>query len=211
MSWNASRASCLLSRSKKSGPETGPSLRRPAISVRPSLYPVLQGLPAGVNAIAAGAPFQFVEGVNLPKGRTAGIAPSTNLKCAPAAIAHFKFVDGVNLPKGRTAGIALGRDPARARRVRRVEHQLPCDPHKQVLAGDRLDVPLSPGCGAVMRGHLHNDAGALVRISRRIHNGDVNVVIVGDVRHRFAAVYTLSSFLPGNENITLQNHLIALA
>src|ERR1035438_5022627 len=61
MSWNASRASCLLSRSKKSGPETGPSWRRPAISVRPSLYPVLQGLPAGVNAIAAGAHFKFVD------------------------------------------------------------------------------------------------------------------------------------------------------
>src|ERR1022692_2925156 len=84
----------------------------------------------------------------------------------PAAIgagavgAYLELVDWVNLPEGCTLGIALLRDPVHAGRVRRVEHQLTCDPHKQVLVGGRLDVGLSPRCGAVMRDHFYDDAGA---------------------------------------------------
>lgn len=58
----------------------------------------------------------------------------------------------------------------------------------------------------MVRNHLGNDAGTLVRLRRRIHDGNVDVVIRGDVSDIRAAVDTFRAFLTRNQDETLKSH-----
>lgn len=123
---------------------------------------------------------------------------------------NVEFVDGMDFPKGGAAGVAGNGLTPLARCVTGIEQKLAHNTHRQFLLGHDVNVIRGPGSGAMVRNHLSNNTGALIRLRRSIHDGNVDVVIRGDVSDIRAAVGTFRAFLTCNQDETLKSYRGAL-
>lgn len=131
---------------------------------------------------------------------------------ASAAIslgAHVECIDGMDFPKGGALGISRNGLAALARRVAGIEQELAGNPHRQSLFGHDVDVIRGPGSGTMVWDHFRNDAGTLICLRRRVHDGNVDVVIRGDISDIRAAVDTLRTLLARRQDKTNKADLSA--